>query len=85
MADVTETVVYRAKLGSIGIRYLVCEAQPIDTNDIVTLGELNAITSAKAWRTDTGANITCTTATNVVTITESSLTDVPIVILATGY
>jgi len=85
MADVTETVVARGRLGDTGLCYIAFEASPVDTNDTVTLGELSKITDAKTWRLDTGANITCTVATNVVTITQASLTDVRIVGLATGY
>jgi len=85
LVDVAETVLHRGRLGSTMPRYIVCEAYPIDTDDTVTIGELHAITDAKAWRLDTGANITCTVATNVVTITQATLTDVPVLITATGY
>jgi hypothetical protein len=85
MADVAETILHRGRLGSTGLRYVVFEASPVDTDDTITLGELAAITDAKCWRLDTGANVICTVATNVVTVTQASLTDVRIVGLATGY
>jgi len=85
MVDVAETILYRGRLGSTGLRYVLCEATPIDTNDTVTIGELKVVTDAKAWRLDTGANITCSVATNVVTITQATLTDVLVLITATGY
>ena len=84
MADVTETVIARGRLGGTGLRYLLFEASPIDTNDTVTLNELSVITAVSCFRLDTGASITSTKATNVVTITQASLTDVLIVGLATG-
>ena len=84
MADVTETVISRGRLGGTGLCYIVFEASPIDTNDTVTLGELSAITAVACFRLDTGAAITSTPTTNVVEITET-LTDARIVGLATGY
>jgi len=85
MADVTETVIARGRLGSTGLNYVVFEASPVDTNDTVTLGELSKVTASAAFRMDTGASITTTNATNVVTITQAALTDVRIVGIATGY
>ena len=85
MGDITETVVYRASLGAIGKRYVVAEATGVDTDDTVTFGDLNAVTAAAAFLLDTGAEITTTEATNVVTITEAALTGVSIVVIATGY
>jgi hypothetical protein len=77
MADVTETILHRGRLGSTGLRYVLFEASPIDTNDTVTIGELSAITAVACFRLDTGASITATSATNVVTVTQATLTDMP--------
>lgn len=85
MADVDEVVVYRGRRGATGYLYIVAEASPVDTNDTVTLGDLASITHAECFRLDTGASITCTTATNVVTITQAALTDIPVLVVATGY
>jgi len=85
MADVTEVVIARGRLGATGLCYIVFEASPIDTNDTVTLSELTSITAAACFRLDTGASVTSTTATNVVTVTTAALTDVRIVGIATGY
>lgn len=85
MADVSETILYRGRLGATGLRYVVFEASPVDTSDTITIAELTALTDAKCWRLDTGANITCTVATNIVTVTQATLTDVRVVGLATGY
>lgn len=85
MTDRTETIVHRGKLGAVGLRYVVCEVIAASTNDTITIGEMTDITSANAWRLDTGAVLTCTDATNVVTITSAALTNVPVVVLATGY
>ena len=83
MVDVAEIVVHRGLLANVAKRYIVFEAYPVDTNDTVTLGDMAALTSAHCWRLDTGAVLTCTVATNVVTVTSAALTDVPIVGLAT--
>jgi len=85
LADVAETITHRGRLGNTALRYVTFEAVPIDTNDTVTIGELSAVTASAAFRLDTGAEITTTEATNIVTITEAALTDVPIVGIATGY
>jgi hypothetical protein len=82
--DRDEVVVYRGKLGSVGLRYLVCEIIAVDTDDTVTLGEMHVITAGSAWRLDTGAALTCTVATNVVTVTTAALSNVPVVIVAFG-
>lgn len=85
MVDVAETVVQRGRLGAAGLCYIVFEARPIDTDDTVTLGELSVVTAAAAFRLDTGAELTTTEATNVVTITTAALVDVPVLGVATGY
>jgi len=85
MADRAETVVYRGKLGTVGLRYVVCEVIAASTNDTVTIGEMTDITAASAWRLDTGATLTNTDATNVVTITTAAITNIPVLIVATGY
>lgn len=84
MVDVAETVIARGRSGATGLNYIVFEASPIDTNDTVTLSELTTITDVKCWQLDTGASITATKATNVVTVTET-LTDMRILGTATGY
>lgn len=85
MVDRVEQVVHRATLGAVGTRYLVAEVIKASTSDTVTLGDFADITAVSAYRLDTGASITATEATNIVTITQAALTDVPIVIFATGY
>jgi len=85
VVDITETVVYRASLGATGKRYIVAEALDVDTNDTVTFGEFTAVTAAAAFQLNTGAELTTTEATNVVTITTAALSGVPIVVIATGY
>jgi len=85
LADRAETVVYRGKLGAVGLRYVVCEVIAVTTNDTVTIGEMTDITVAVAFRLDTGAALTCTDATNVVTITTAAITNIPALVVATGY
>lgn len=85
MVDVSETVVARGRLGSTGLRYIIYEASPVDTNDTITIGELNAITAEACFRLDTGAEITATPSGNVITVGQAGLTDVAVVGIATGY
>jgi len=86
MVDVTETIIARGRLGATGLRYVVYEASPVDTDDTITLGELSIVTAEACFRLDTGAEITATVTgtSNVVTVTEAGLTDVSVVGLATG-
>lgn len=53
------------------------------TNETITTDGLGALVAAVGIRKDTGAAITCTVATTVVTIT-STLTDIPVVVLVSG-
>jgi len=89
LADVAEVVVYRGLLASVAKRYIVFEAYPVDTNDTITIGELTVltgVTGATLYRLDTGALVTCTTTgtSNVITVTNAGLVDVPVVGIASG-
>lgn len=83
MADLTETVLFRSD-PAVGLRIRLVMNNSVDTNDTMTIGELTAVKHAEAFRMDTGASITATYATNVVTITET-LTDIPVLVCVTGY
>ena len=85
MSDIDETVVHRGMLGVGFRRYVVYEASPVNTDDTVTLDELNSITSQKCYRLDTGVEITSTNSSNIVTVTQSGLTNMAVVGIATGY
>ncbi len=54
------------------------------TDDTVVINELTTITSVAVFNATTGAVVTATPATNVVTITEAALTDEKLIVLAVG-
>ena len=83
MVAVTPTVVYRGRLGRGGWRYILFEANNVDSDDTITLSDVYDITDVKTWRMDTGASITSTEASNVVTITQAGLVNVAILGCAT--
>lgn len=84
MADLTETVVYRGGMRGSGLKYLVMEVESADASDTVTVGELKSIKDTIAFRLDTGAEVDCTEATNVVTI-GSGPSDTPMLIIVSGW
>lgn len=63
-------------------RWQIFEATA-STNNTITTSGLGTLASAVGIRKDTGAEITCTVAKTVITIT-STLTNVPVVVLAVG-
>ena len=87
MADRIEQVVYRATLGSVGTRYVIAEVVQISTNDTVTVDSMTIITATAVFRLDTGAvqTATVTGTSNVITFTQGTTTNVPVVVIATGY
>jgi hypothetical protein len=60
-------------------KVLVVEAT-VSTNDTVPISELTAVASAHVAKKSDASEVTCTVATNIVTITGAALTDVPVVI-----
>lgn len=84
MADLTETVVYRGGMRGTGLKYLVMEVDDATAADTVTVGELTSIKDTIAFRLDTGAEIDCTEATNVVTI-GAGPSSTPMLIIVTGW
>jgi hypothetical protein len=58
--------------------------QSMSTNDTVTLTDFTTITTAIGFRDDTGATVTFTISTNVITLTTAALTNVPVSIMAWG-
>jgi len=83
MADLTETVLWRGG-PPVGIRVRLIKHDAVDTDDTLTVGELTKLLHAEAFRMDTGASITCTIATNVVTVTQAGMTDIPVLVCCTG-
>jgi hypothetical protein len=64
-------------------KYLVFRAT-VSTDETITLGDLADILYVKCCKESDGSDVTCTEATNVVTITQAALTDVPIIGFAYG-
>ena len=86
MADLTETVVYRGGMRGAGLKYLVFEAASASADDTVTVGELAAIKDTVAIELDSGAEVTCSEATNVVTVDPGgALASKPIAVLVSGW
>jgi hypothetical protein len=56
----------------------------VSTDDTVTLGDLSDILGAALFKKSDGSAVTFTEATNVITVTQASLTDVAIVGFAYG-
>lgn len=84
MAVLTETVVYRGGMRGTGLKYLVMEVDDATAADTVTVGELAAIKDTIAFRLDTGAEVDCTEATNVVTI-GAGPSSTPMLIIVSGW
>jgi len=84
MADLTETVVYRGGMRGSGLKYLVCEVDAATAADTVTIGELSSIKDTITIRLDTGAEVACTEATNVVTI-GAGPASTPMLIVVSGW
>jgi hypothetical protein len=56
----------------------------VSTDDTILLGHLTALVYAKLCRKSDGSDVTCTIATNVITVTQAATTDVPVVGFAYG-
>ena len=86
MADRDETVVERGDVvvtPAVVKKRLVFEAT-VSTNDTITLGDLTTINSAHLAKKSDGSEVTCTIATNVITVTGAGLTNVAVVGFAIG-
>jgi hypothetical protein len=64
-------------------KYVVFEAT-VSTGETVTIGEMASVAYAKCCKVADGTDVTCTIATNVITITQASLTDASIIGWAYG-
>ena len=86
MADRPETVIAR---GDLVVTAAVLKKRleftaTVSTNDTITLGDLSTINSAHLAKQSDGSEVTCTVATNVITVTGVGLTDIPVVGFAIG-
>jgi hypothetical protein len=64
-------------------KYAVVHAT-VSTDETVPIGQLTDILYVKCCKESDGSDVTCTKATNVVTITQAGLTDVNVLIFAYG-
>jgi hypothetical protein len=51
----------------------------VTTNDTIPISEFTALASAHLAKKSDGSEVTCTVATNVITVTGAGLTDIPVV------
>ncbi len=58
-----------------------CEAT-VSTSDTITMQNIGTLLGATVLRKDTGAALTATVATNVITITQASITNVDVIVTA---
>ena len=84
MATLTATTVYRGGMRGSGLKYLVMEVDEATAADTLTVGELTSIKDTISFRLDTGAEIDCTEATNIVTI-GAGPADTPMLIIVSGW
>jgi len=86
LADRTETVTSSKQTvvtAATEKKYITFEAT-VSTDDTVTLGDLTDILGAAVFKKSDGTAITFTEATNVITITQVTITNVPVVGFAYG-
>jgi len=84
MAALTINIVYRSVPKGEGLRYLIGEAKSATAADTWTVSELTAIKDTICLRLDTGAEVACTEATNVVTVGAGPLAT-PLMICVSGW
>ena len=56
----------------------------VSTDDTITLSDLTTINGAALLKRSDGSAITCTVATNVITVTQATTTSVPVVGIVVG-
>jgi len=56
----------------------------VSTGNTITLGDLSSIAGAALLKRSDGSAVTCTVATNVITVTQADLTDVVVEGIALG-
>jgi len=86
MVERTETVIERGDIvvtAAVLKKRLVFEAT-VSTDDTIKLGDLTTVHSAHLAKKSDGSEVTCTVATNVITVTGAGLTDVPVIGFAIG-
>lgn len=85
MADVSYEIQKQIQSKTVtDLKKVVLVESTVSTNDTVPIAELATVTSAVVLNATSGATLTATVATNVVTITQSTQTNVKCIILALG-
>ncbi len=84
MATLTANIVYRSAPRGEGLRYVIAEVKAATAADTWTVSELTAIKDTITLRLDTGAEVDCTEATNVVTI-GAGPSSTPMMICVSGW
>jgi hypothetical protein len=64
-------------------KYITFEAT-VSTDDTITLGDFTTVLGAALLKKSDGSAITCSVATNVLTITQATTTNVPVIGFAYG-
>ena len=82
--DLEENIVFRSAPRGEGLRYIIAEVKSATAADTVTFDELTAIKDTIALRLDTGAEVDCTEATNVVTV-GAGPASTPMMICVSGW
>jgi len=81
LVDRAET---QLRIEEIATRRAILADAVVSTNDTVTFDNLTTVTSAFVCKKLDGTSVTCSVATNVVTITGAGLTNVPVQIFVNG-
>ncbi len=83
MAELTPVIVKRGGMSGSGLKWQAAEVTG-DASDTVPFNELTSVKDTVCIRLDTGAEVSCTESTNVVTI-GSGPSDTPLLIIVSGW
>jgi hypothetical protein len=86
MVDAAETVTSnrQAIITAATTKQIVTFEATVSTDKTITLSDLTTVNGAALLKRSDGSAVTCTVATNVITVTQGTLTDVPVVGIAVG-
>lgn len=86
MVDCPETVTSnrQAIITAATTKQIVTFEATVSTDKTITLSDLTTVNGAVLLKRSDGSAVTCTVATNVITITQASLTDIVVVGIAVG-
>lgn len=86
VADRAETVTSNRQtiLTAASTKQIIVFEATVSTNDTITLSDITTITGAALLKRSDGSAVTCTVATNVITVTQATLTDAVVEGIAIG-